>query len=211
MIIGVSAAAGAAATSVANARTRAVGQDAPLPPILSIGFAAKGSPSFQPANSMSNAIGVAGSALRFTVHGMRTANPAAPSPNVRITTFFNSEGTALPFFAWGTGGARVSFNVDGAEPVFIGVEGANRSGHDGRRVAVESLSNNGAGFGLSEDVGLAEGTYVIALRRTAADQTPNWHALTLDEEELASGGQMIVRRGELAPEFDYLVLSVAQA
>lgn len=214
IIIGASAAAGIAVTSAADARTRAVRPEGSVPAILSVGFAAAGGDSLEPAGSMPNTFGAAGSSsYRFTVHGMRTASPNAPRSNVRITAFFNSGGAVLPFYAWGTGGARVSFDIDGTDPVFIGVEGPG-SARDGESLfvpEVESLSRNGAGFGLSEDVGFGIGTYVIALRRTAVDRIPNWHSFTLDAETLASGGEMIVRRGDAAPDFDYLVFSVDRA
>ncbi|HEX7151340.1 MAG TPA: hypothetical protein VF618_07610 [Thermoanaerobaculia bacterium] len=239
--LGTTAAVGVAATGASAGTLRKLVTVEGASPLLSIGFASHGEGESQrlvdAERLRSGDSGFGASGARVTIDGFRRAEQRRTSPSeVHVSAFFDEDGRALPFLAWGhsarstKGSSRATFTmpVNGREHLPLGIERrrplpvagapANRFSRmfaEARpkealpEMSVLEKSNSLVKFavGNAPGVKLRRGTYFLALRESLWDGAPDWRTITVDN----SGARPVLRRGDAPVDFDYIVVSVDYA
>lgn len=226
MLIGSAAAVGVAASNVSAGTLHSIARVEGANPVLSIGFAAADDAHAVAADSLRFADGSFADAARVTVHGLTRAESQAAPVSVSVSAFFENHGQPIPFLAWTSAAStspRVNFTMALSEggTLPFGIESErlvpfhSPRARLSRFLSPKQLPDAAAlerGGGLctlgGKDVKLRRGTYFIALRRNASDRTPDWRSISVDAEQLRTGGDSVLRRGNRNVDFDYVAVSV---
>lgn len=237
--MGSAAAAGIAATRLSAGTLNKVTRIEGVDPILSVGFAdvtTSDSARLIAAGRLPSGDSRFGSnAARVTVHGLwETDASRSAASAVYVSAFFHDAGAAVPFMAWSSVSPRLHFTMDlaGRDRLSLGIErerivraraldsrmakllGFRRDGAE-ELPRLDALEQSGGlcelQLGRGAGMKLRAGTYVVALRRTPWDRTPDWRSIRVDAKELRAGGESVLRVGDAPVAFDYLVFSVSHA
>lgn len=237
LVLGSAVVAGAAALNLSGEMLRAALIEERSMPLLSVGYLKEGAAAalsrFMPAASLASGdVALAASGVRLQVRQLSFATQPARPASLALNVLYRTgqpDGGKVAFAAWarsigGTSSlSRFVVPVDLSTPLELTVaQRASRpvnsvsAANDEDFATTEGDGRSLAAFSLGRERGamkLRRGLYVIALRSSAAQRTPDWHSIRFvtPAEGMAPVLSQPTLTGWEPVGFDYLSVAVESA